>query len=523
MLTLEEKIGQMLMIGFHGLQPPDYVLEWLRAGRIGGVILFARNVASPAQVAELTQACHEAARHPLLISIDQEGGIVARLRANQGFTESPGAMVLGVSGSEMLAEQTAAVLAHEMRALGINWNLAPVVDLTHDIRNPSTGTRSVGADKKLVSRLVTAQVRGFQNAGVAASAKHFPGLGNTPIDTHEAKAVIDDPEEFLWENDMVPFRVAVKEGVASVMVSHVNFNAIDPEYPATLSPRVIQGLLRDEIGFEGVVCTDCLEMRAISDHYTPSESAILSALAGEDLILFSHTFNPDHLAYSRAYDDLLGAVKSGRVPLELVDAANVRIQAMKTHYQITAPADLSVIRHPNHVRIMRDAARAGLVMLRNDGGLIPLKTDAAGTAVIEFASVLDTAAMETNNGWTNLGGILKERAPGLNILSIKAGDQSEAVRDQALQMAQEAETVVLATRSAHLNPAQLEMAHAISEQARKLILLCLRNPYDVNMLRGQAILCTCGDSTPSLEAAVDALLGAFTPAGHLTVPVELRN
>jgi beta-N-acetylhexosaminidase len=286
-LSLEEKIGQMLVVGFQGLEPPDHILRWLATGRIGGVILFARNVDSPTQVSELTRACREAAARPILVAIDQEGGVVARLR--EGFTESPGAMALGAADSERLAEEVSAALGAEMRALGINWNLAPALDLTHNIDNPSVGVRSLGTDPVRVGRLGVAQVRGFQGAGVAATAKHFPGKADTPVDPHVRLPVIEGPLDDMWETDLVPFRAASEAGIAAVMVTHVQFKALEPEYPSTLSPRIIQGLLREDVGFRGLVSTDCMEMKAVTDRYGPGESAVLAALAGANIIFFSHT------------------------------------------------------------------------------------------------------------------------------------------------------------------------------------------------------------------------------------------
>ena len=171
----------MLLVGFEGLEAPQYILDWLAEGRIGGIILFARNIETRANrdAGPLVAGCR---KHPLLISIDQEGGIVARLR--DGFTESPGAMALGASGSEELAERVSYVLGTELRALGINFNLAPVVDLGHDSSNPVISTRTLGSDAEQVARLAVAEVRGFQAADVGACAKHFPGHGNTPTDSH---------------------------------------------------------------------------------------------------------------------------------------------------------------------------------------------------------------------------------------------------------------------------------------------------------------------------------------------------
>lgn len=513
--SLEEKIGLMLAVGFEGLTPPDYILEWLAAGRAGSVILFNRNVSDPQQLAALTAACHDAAPRPLLISIDQEGGRVARLRASAGFSESPGAMALGVADSEDLAERVSAALAAELRALGINWNLAPVVDIAHT-ENPVIGTRALGSDPARVGALAAAQIRGFQGAGLAATAKHFPGHGNTPIDTHVAMAVVDAPLAALWDHDLLPFRAAVAAGVDSVMMTHVTFTTLDAGHPATLAPAVTQGVLRERVGYDGLICTDCMEMRAVRDHYGPGESAVLAALAGADVIFFSHT-----RAYQEAaYDALLAAARSGRLPLARVDAAVRRVQALAARRRVTADTrpPLSVVGSAPHQALMREAARAGTVLLRADAGLLPLRPDAGPrAALVEFASHLESAAMEQGFA-TSLARLAQAQLPQLACAALSpAGVDADALA-RARQLAADADVLVLATRSAHLWPDELAQAQALMQAAPRTILVCLANPYDAAALPGAAaVLCTCGDGAPSLEAAVDALLGRFAPAGRLPV------
>jgi beta-N-acetylhexosaminidase len=516
-LSLEEKIGQMLVVGFEGLEPPDYILDWLADGRIGGVILFARNVASPAQVVTLTQACHAVAARPILIAIDQEGGVVARLR--DGFTESPGAMALGVADSEELAENVSAVLGTEMRALGINWNLAPALDLTHNIHNPSVGVRSLGIDPQRVARLGVAQVRGFQKAGVAATAKHFPGKADTPVDPHVSLPVIEGPLDDLWNTDLVPFRAASEAGIAAMMITHVQFKALEPQYPSTLSPRIIEGLLRDDIGFGGVISTDCMEMKAVTNAYGPGESAVLAALAGASTILFSHT-----RAYQEAaYDALIEAARSGRLPEAKIDQAVGKVTAMKERFAITRmPPTRSVIRHPDHLAITGRAARAGMVVMGDAQTVIPV--NAAGVqavGLVEFASFLDSEALESG-GHTGFATLLAESLPTLRSVALDPVRPSEGKLAQAQALAADSDVLIVATRNAHLYPKQRDVAQDLIRRGRRTILLCLRNPYDAGVLSGMdATLFTCGDSTPSLRAAVDALLGHFTPAGRLPVPLVM--
>lgn len=517
LLSLDEKIGQLFMVGFPGLEPPDYILEWLHTGRIGGVYLFSRNVDNPAQLARLTAACHKAATKPILIGIDQEGGTVARLRA--GFTESPGAMALSAAGSETLAERMAGVLGKEMRALGINWDFAPVVDTAHDINNPSVGTRSLGTDRQQIARLAIAQVRGFQNAGVAACAKHFPGLGNTPVDTHLALAVIHNSLDDLWDNDLVPFRSVVQQGVATVMTTHVKFDNLDADHPSTLSPVIVQDLLRQKIGFEGVVATDCMEMKAITNHYGAGESAVLAAMAGVDLVMFSHTRSYQE----EAYEAVLEAVRTGRLAMSRIDESVARIQRLKEQYAVDYEnLSVEIIRHPDHQHVALEAARAGLVMLRSEPGVLQLVTGSGSVALVEFASYMDSEVME-QGGQTALVTLVQQEVPEIAAVSLKADLPEAGQLKRAYSLAEISDVLILATRSAHLNPNQLAIAQDIIDRSRSTILLCLRNPYDVDVLKGVGtVICTCGDSTPSLQAAVDVLLGRYKPSGKLPVQVELQ-
>ena len=516
MTSIEQKVGRLMFVGFEGHEAPDYILEWLREGRIGGVYLFSRNVDTPKQVAALTRSLHAAALQPILIGIDQEGGIVARF--HDGFTESPGAMALAASRDKKLARRMAQVLGAEMRALGINWVFAPVVDIVQNITNGSVGTRSLGADKNFVSEYAVAQIEGFQDF-VAATAKHFPGLGKSSIDTHYALATIDDSLEYILENDMIPFKQAIEAGVETIMTTHTMFTALDSEHPATLSPVIIKRLLREELGFNGLVSTDCLEMRAITDHYGPAESAILSVLAGIDTVMFSHTKERQEAAYNAVVD----AVHSGRIPESLLDEAIARIDTVTEHYAIQNDYAVEIVNSDTHVAIARDAARQGMVSIKSDPSLIPLAgDDSQKIAVVEFAFHRDTEAIE-RGGLTSFITRLQRRIPGVKSVALRFRDAHGMMEDRARQIARESDILILATRSTHINPIHYEMAIRVCAEAKKVILVCLRNPYDADVFPdAEVIFCTCGDSSPSLQAAVDALMGDFVPSGELSVPLGIR-
>lgn len=511
MQSLAEKVGQLTMVGFEGLTAPRHILAWLENGRIGGVYLFARNIESPAQVRRLVAACRRAAKFPILVGIDQEGGSVARLR--EGFTESPGAMALGASGDPQLAEDVAAMMGAELAALGVNWNFAPVADLARQSDNPSIGTRAVGRDPQLASDFVGAQVRGLQRAGVAATVKHFPGLGNSVIDTHVASAKVSGCLSGLYEEELPPFEAAIAAGVACVMLTHVVYEELDSERPATLSPRIVDGLLRDRLAYDGAVCTDCMEMKAITDRFAPGESAVFAVEAGVDMVMFSHT----RAAQEAAFDALLEAAKTGRISADRIDQSLTRIQALKERFPLEGAPALDIVGGPQHRSLAAKAARAGVVLVKR-GEALPLSSSAP-IALIEFAAGRQREADAADTP-TPLASYLSQRRPHITCVCL---DPAGAENNRRLikSIASNAETLILITRNAHLQPAQLRLAQFVCASAKEVVLICARNPYDAGRIIGaDTVICANGDSGPSLQAAVDALCGDFNPTGKLTVAIR---
>ena len=513
MMTLQEKIGQLILVGFDGTSPPSYLLEWLAEGRIGGVYLFARNVESPAQVKALVDSCHAAAKYPILVGIDQEGGTVARLRS--GFTESPGAMALAAARDLQLAEDMAYAMGLEMAALGINWNFAPVADIAHNVANPSVDTRSAGRDKQLVSDIVLAQIKGFQRAGVAATVKHFPGLGNSVVDTHVALAKITGALEYLYDEDLIPFQIAIDHDVACVMTTHVMFEELDDRFPATLSATVVDGLLRELLGYQGAVCTDCMEMKAISDGWGSGESAVLSFLAGVDMLLFSHSRSKQEEAYSA----MLHAARTGRLTSERIGQSLARIQAMKRRFGLQERPHLDIVACDAHQLLTGRAARAGTVLVQH-GKSWPIDSEHKRVACVEFSSSVPNDTVE-HGSITDFTRYCSQRLPDAALYVINAdSDCSEllnALKDKIIDV----ETLILATRNAHLSPPQADVARLLIDQNHRTILVCLRNPYDAVVLSAAGtIICANGDSAPSLQAAVDAICGDYRPTGQWSINLE---
>lgn len=320
--SLDRDVAGLFNVGFHGLTASPEVLELIDRG-VHGVILFGRNVETAEQTAELVAELKRAAGRPLLVAIDQEGGRVARLRAKQGFTELPPMRAIGEAGDAELAFAVGRLLGDELRAVGVDQDYAPVVDVDTNPANPVIGDRSFSRDPEVVARLGAALAKGLQAAGVAACAKHFPGHGDTSQDSHRDLPRLPHALERLEAVELLPFRALAEAGVASVMTAHVVFEALDARRPATLSRAVMQ-LLRTRLGFGGCAISDDLEMNAVAGHFPLEESVPGALAAGVDALLVCHHAEVQH----RAIDLAREAVEQGRVSRERLAEATARVATL---------------------------------------------------------------------------------------------------------------------------------------------------------------------------------------------------
>jgi beta-N-acetylhexosaminidase len=331
--SLRRQIGRLLVAGFDGLQLPSELRSLARDFGLGGVILFARNVGEPGQVAELS---YEAAKlvpdMPVWVSIDQEGGRVARLRAP--FTEWPPMATLGRSGDLRLAERFARALAAELRAVGVTLDYAPVLDVHTNSRNPVIGDRALSGKSEEVARFGAALIRTLQAEGIAACGKHFPGHGDTHTDSHLELPLVEHPPERLRQVEFLPFRAAVEARVASIMTAHVLVPSLDEQRPATLSRRIVSGLLREELGYEGVILSDDLEMKAIANEYSVPSAAVLAVEAGCDGVLIC---SGNHDLQVVALESLIHAVEENRLPFGRIEDALTRQLRAKERFLGAAP------------------------------------------------------------------------------------------------------------------------------------------------------------------------------------------
>jgi beta-N-acetylhexosaminidase len=316
--------GQMMVVGFPGKTLDPETAGHLRALRPAGVILFARNYESPAQLGALVDACVEAVGDDqLLVAVDQEGGRVQRFTAP--FTIFPPLRLIGATGNDYLAHEVGKALGLELLAAGVNFDLAPVLDVDSNPKNPVIGDRSFGTDPHLVARMGTQMIAGLQDAGVLACGKHFPGHGDTSEDSHLKLPFLPHGLDRLQELELVPFAAAVDAEVDAIMTAHVVMRGIDPENPATLSPDVLTGLLKTRLGFNGVVVTDDLEMKAIAENYGRVDAPLRAAKAGADILLVCHSRDLQR----EIRDALAAAILDGGISADRAADASWRIARLK--------------------------------------------------------------------------------------------------------------------------------------------------------------------------------------------------
>lgn len=532
-MSLRRKIGQMLHCGFHGLEPGEDIARLIRESHIGGVILFARNVRDVRQVAamnaELQRIALEAGAPPLTIAIDQEGGMVARL--TEGVALMPGNMAIAAGGEPQAAYEAARVAGKELRALGINLNYAPVLDVNVNPANPVIGVRSYGESPELVGDFGLMAIAGLQDAGVTATAKHFPGHGDTDVDSHLDLPTIAHARERIYAVELAPFVRAIAAGVDAIMSSHIYFPAFETEkLPVTLSRCVLTGLLRDELGFDGVIMTDCMEMKAIADHYGTVEAAVLAVEAGADCVLISHR----HDLQEAAIEALVAAVESGRLSESRIDASVGRLLAMKRRRGVTAGAVAAVadetyyagesfrsVGSREHREIARRISEASVTRVKAEAGTLPLGRKRTLVVSVQAAAVSEVdesvdLPVTLGQALASQGIDVEERTVVLD----RVGDQAEALVRLAANGG--FKQVVIGTYNASFRPDQAALVRAVMEAGVKPVVVALRNPYDIAAFPDVPAYLAIYESRPlALRSAAKALAGVIEAKGRL--PVTIRR
>ncbi|MEW2470883.1 glycoside hydrolase family 3 protein [Streptomyces sp. NPDC046994] len=539
-MTLEEKVGQLFVMRVYGHSATDpdqadidanlqeigvrTAAELIAKYRVGGIIYFAwaHNTRDPHQIADLSNGIQKASLDqprglPVLIATDQEHGIVARV--GKPATLFPGAMAVGAGGSHADARTLGRISGAELHALGIRQDYSPDADVNVNPANPVIGVRSFGADPDAVAGLVAAEVKGYQSSGVAATAKHFPGHGDTAVDSHFGFPVITHSRE-LWEQlDAVPFRAAIRAGIDAIMTAHIMVPALDDSGdPATLSHPILTGILREELGYDGVVVTDSLGMEGVRQKYGDDRVPVLALKAGVDQLL-----NPPSLEV--AWNAVLQAVRSGELTEARLDESLLRILRLKAGLGLLERpfvSDAGVDRTvgiPAHLRAADRIADRTTTLLVNDRRLLPLSRR-THRRVLVIGS--DPASPSGTDGPPTT--VLADALTGLGFTAtaLSTGTApSPATIEKAVAAAGNADAVVVGTYNVTAASSQRTLVNQLIGTGKPVVAIALRNPYDVAQLPDvEAFLASYSWTDVELRAAARVIAGRVRPRGKLPVPVQ---
>ncbi len=531
-MTLQEKVGQLFVTYAYGqtadtTDPADVAhneqelgvqngKELIEKYHVGGVIYFAwsNNVANPQQIAGLSNGLQRVATTsgadiPLLISTDQEHGVVTRV--GPPATQLPGNMALGAGRSTTDTYDAGRISGQELRAIGINQDFAPDADVNVNAENPVIGVRSFGSDPSLVADLVSANVDGYQSANVAATAKHFPGHGDTATDSHYGVPIINHTRA-EWERiDAPPFRAAIAHGIDTIMTAHIVVPALDPSgVPATLSKPIITDILRGELGYDGVVVTDALTMQGVRDNFGDDRIPVLALKAGVDQLLM-----PAPGKLDIAYNAVLDAVRSGELTESRIDQSVHRVLQLKMSHGLFKPKNVfvdkaqvsSVVGTEAHQQRAQEITDSTVTLVKDEANTLPL---AKGTQ-----KVLVTGASVSSA----LAGRIGARGPSATALDTGTAPSDTKIAE-AVALADASDQVVVATNKAWSSAGQKTLVTRLLATGKPVVVVAVRDPYDIAYFTGApTYLATYSTTAISVESLTRVLFGEVQPAGLLPVSI----
>jgi beta-N-acetylhexosaminidase len=515
-------IGQKILLAFKGKKPTPEIAAALQKYRPAGLTLFrSLNIDNPAQVRTLTGSLQHLAQDfdlpPLLIATDQEGGQLMAI--GKGATPLPGNMALGATGSTELARRAGEVLSRELAAMGVNVNYAPCCDVNINPHNPVIGTRSFGERPDQVDGLAASMINGMQSQGVAAVAKHFPGHGDSAADSHHGLPSLPHDLDRLQQVEFPPFRAAIEAGVKLVMSAHLALPAIDglDAPPATLSPSILKGILRQQLGFEGVIVSDAMDMQAIRQGEALGEEAVRAAAAGVDLLLL--TSNPtDH---QQVYTSLKKAVEEGVLDQEDISRSIERILALKRWLAEGPPVPgLEVVGCADHQAIAAEIAERSITLVRDLDNSLPLNLKAEQRLAVIIPKPVDLTPADTSSTITpGLAAAMREYHPNVAETIIPYAPGETDIR-AVIQQLSSYDLVVCGALNALESPGQVKLVRRILQSGVRTIVVALRLPYDlVAFPEAPTYICTYSILEPSMRALAKALFGHLVFKGKLPVSI----
>jgi len=525
-MTLEDKVAQMLMVGFQGLSVESSPELPVMVGRyhVGGVVLLEANAHNPQQLSTLTSQLQTLARSsgvgiPLFISLNHEGGIVVRI--TQGVTEFPGNMAIAATDNPDNAYIAAALAAQELRAMGLNMNLAPVLDINDEPLNPVIGVRSFGAAPDLVTEYGRLTVEGLQDYGIISVAKHFPGHGSVAADSHIALPVLSGSVRFLQTRELLPFAAAIEADVAAIMTAHILVPEMDV-LPATFSPAILNGLLREQMGYDGLIMTDSLGMAGASAGRSQAEAAVLAVKAGADILLSTAPMS----AHIAIWESVVAAVRSGEIPESQIDRSVLRILRVKYAYGLfdtTQPAGPNVVGTAELAAVAERLAQESVTLVRAGVSELPL----SGTRLLLISP--DQLPF-TASGNSLLAETLQAQGYEVRelVFNVANQDSRSAVYANALALASNYDQIVfgeweLVKRRINVGDVwQENLIAALYARNPQLIVVAWHNPAASLLCpEGATVLTAYGNTPGQVKAIAAALAGDISPTGVLPLSLFL--
>lgn len=513
-MTLKEKVGQMIGLAFSGTEYSKELAMQVEDIEAGLIIYFKDNCGNPKQIYDLNKKINEKAKIPPFIAIDQEGGMVARV--TEGITQSPGAMVIGATSHYDYAYKLAYNMGVELRDLGFNFNFAPVGDVNNNAKNPVINVRSYSEKPEEVAKYVYEAVKGYSDAKLMTSIKHFPGHGDTAVDSHIGLPKVDFDEERLNKMELVPFKVAVEKDLPGIMASHVLYTKYDDKYPTTLSKKVITGLLREKLGFKGLVVTDSLTMSAVFDNFSLEEIVLHGFNSGCDILLLCGARNVE--MQKKFAETALELAEKGQIPMEMIDASVERILKYKEMYEVgEMPESFESIEkeleEPTRMAFARKVMDEGITLIKDENHLLPVKETEKILVVFPKIKVV-TLAENEDNSLKSLGDFMPFKVDKF----YSTLDPSNEEKEQLLALSKNYDKIIYCSYNACFNPTQAEQINSLDQD--KLIVIGVRTPYELGVLNAKTYLISYEASVLSFESLAKVLTGKIKAQGKC--PVTLK-
>ncbi len=514
-MDIRHQAGQRLCTGFPGTQLDSDFIRHVRENKIGNVILFGHNILGREQLhrlcADIQTLVMESTGYPAFIAIDQEGGPVSRLP--EGTAVFPSAMAVAATGDPDNAYQAGLMTGTELKALGVNVNLAPVMDINTNPLNPVIGVRSFGDTPDVVGAYGSQMIRGLMDAGILCAAKHFPGHGDTAVDSHIGLPCVDKTIEELLTCELLPFQAAIAAGVPAVMISHILYPRLEAAHvPATMSRQIVTGLLKERLGFAGLVLSDCMMMGAIASHYGTPAGCLAAAQAGVDMIFVSHSV----ALAGEAAALMQNAAEDGRLDMMEMEASVSKILACKQKIQSQSVPSFTAAGCETYIKAAQRMAKEAVTWVNPpETDLFPLGDSPLFVGCPPYRA--NNASDPVNDSLTFPTYMARELGGQGIILS---PDPDEPEIQAVIKKVPGCSSIVVGTMNAHMRKGQMQLLRDLAQTGKSMACVALRNPYDLRDLPSHvSSLAVYGYDALSLMAAAGVLSGKIPAGGKL--PVKL--